>query len=144
MKKNTRLFLLIIILIALLSANVFADTDLKTNIESGILIDFSTGQILYEKDAHIQRYPSSTTKILTALIILENHTLDEIVTVDDDSPFVEGSKIFIFAGENLSVEQLLSAMLVTSANDCAEALAIYHSGSIEEFSNVMNKRAAET
>lgn len=143
MKKNIHLFLLIIILIALLSANVFADTDLKTNIESGILIDFSTGQILYEKDAHIQRYPSSTTKILTALIILENHTLDEIVTVDKDSPFVEGSKIFIFAGEELTVEQLLSAMLVTSANDCAEALAIFHSGSIEEFSKVMNKRAIE-
>jgi D-alanyl-D-alanine carboxypeptidase (penicillin-binding protein 5/6) len=111
--------------------------------ESGLLMDYETGQVLFEKDAHIRRYPSSTTKILTALIILENHTLDEVVIVDAESPFVEGSKIFIFDGESLTVEQLLNAMLIASANDCAEALAVYHSGSIENFAMEMNKRAYE-
>ncbi|MBN2261174.1 MAG: D-alanyl-D-alanine carboxypeptidase [Clostridiales bacterium] len=137
--------LITLLLIAILMQINFSFAVDKPNIigESAILIDYSSGQILYEKDAYSKFYPSSTTKILTALIILENHKLDEVVTIDSNSPYVEGSKIFIFEDEKLTVEQLLNAMLIASANDCAEALAVYHSGSIEAFADAMNERAKE-
>ncbi len=141
--KKLKLILFLTLISLLISAPVFADSKPEIVGESGILIDYTTGQILYEKNAYETYYPSSTTKILTALIILENHSLDEVVTVDAESPFVDGSKIFIFEDEKLTVEQLLSAMLIASANDCAEALAVYHSGSIEMFAQEMNERAKE-
>ncbi|BEP29907.1 D-alanyl-D-alanine carboxypeptidase family protein [Helicovermis profundi] len=111
--------------------------------KSAILIDGNTGQILYEKDSHKEMYPASTTKILTALIILENHKLDEIVTIDKDTPFTTGSRIYVIDGEKFTVKELLYAMLLESANDAAVALAKFHSGSVEEFSKVMNFRAKE-
>lgn len=111
--------------------------------KAGILIDFESGQILYQKNPHEKLYPASTTKMLTGLIILENHSLDEIVTIDSESPFVEGSKIFIEEGEHISVKDLLYATLIDSSNDCAAALAVFHSGSIQNFAVLMNQRAKE-
>ncbi|MEA3424410.1 MAG: D-alanyl-D-alanine carboxypeptidase family protein [Bacillota bacterium] len=143
MKKLYFLVVLSLLLILNYSMISFAEETPDIVGKSSILIDYSTGQILYEKISNEKFYPSSTTKILAALIILENHHLDEIVTVDSNSPFVEGSKIFIFENEELTVEQLLKSMLVASANDCAEALAVYHSGSIEAFSKEMNEKAKE-
>ena len=143
MKKTYFLIVLGLLLILNYSMISFAEETPNIVGNSGILIDYSTGQILYEKNSSGKFYPSSTTKILTALIILENHHLDEVVIIDSDSPFVDGSKIFIFENEELTVEQLLKSMLVASANDCAEALAVYHSGSIEAFSKEMNEKAKE-
>ncbi|MCH4886681.1 D-alanyl-D-alanine carboxypeptidase [Acidaminobacter sp. JC074] len=111
--------------------------------ESAILIDELTGQVLFEKDPDKKMYPASTTKILTALIILENHALDEVVTIDDKSPFIDGKRIYVIKDEKLTVEQLLYATLVESANDAAYALAVYHSGSVEAFCEVMNQRAKQ-
>jgi D-alanyl-D-alanine carboxypeptidase (penicillin-binding protein 5/6) len=128
-------------MILLITSPVFAATQPNITGEYAILMDQKSGQILYDKSADATWYPASTTKVLTALIILENHTLDEVVTVDGESPFVDGSKIFIFEDEQLTVEQLINAMLIASANDCAEALAVFHSGSIENFSLEMNQRA---
>jgi D-alanyl-D-alanine carboxypeptidase (penicillin-binding protein 5/6) len=111
--------------------------------EAGILINANTGQILFEKNIHTKLYPASTTKLLTALIIAENVNLNEQVTIDKQSPFTEGSRIYIREGEIFTIEQLLNALLVESANDVADALAIYYSGSIEEFAKVMNEKAIE-
>lgn len=111
--------------------------------EGAILINQDTGQILFEKNANIPMYPASTTKILTALIILEDCNLSDEVTIDADVPYVDGSGIALEAGEVLTVEQLLYAMLMVSANDAAEALAKHHSNTIEAFAVVMNQRAAE-
>jgi len=110
--------------------------------ESAILINEDTGQILFEKNANIPMYPASTTKILTALIILEDCDLTAEITIDNQVPYVDGSGIALEAGEVLNVDQLLHAMLMVSANDAAEALAKYHSGTIEAFAKVMNTRAA--
>ena len=109
--------------------------------ESAILIDELTGQVLFEKLPDKKMYPASTTKILTSIIILENHELDEVVTIDDKSPFIDGKRIYVIKDEKLTVEQLLYATLVESANDAAYALAVYHSGSAEAFSEVMNQKA---
>ncbi|GHU49012.1 hypothetical protein FACS1894127_1040 [Clostridia bacterium] len=115
----------------------------EVSADSAILIDAKTGEILYSKDINKKEYPASTTKIMTALLALERLELNEIVTVDDKSPFTKGSKIALNEGEELSVEELLYALLVPSANDAAEALAVRMSGSLDEFAKLMNSRAKE-
>ncbi|WZL71555.1 D-alanyl-D-alanine carboxypeptidase [Clostridiaceae bacterium 35-E11] len=110
---------------------------------SGILIDGDTGDILYEKNAHKPMYPASTTKIMTAILTLENANLQDKVIIDKDTPFVDGSRIYVIEGEIFTVEQLLYALLIDSANDAAVALAKHISGSIDDFAKLMNKRAKE-
>ncbi|MDN5352992.1 MAG: hypothetical protein PWQ12_1913 [Clostridiales bacterium] len=111
--------------------------------DGAILINASSGQVLFEKNSQTPLYPASTTKILTAIICLEDLNLSDVVTVDDEAPYVGGSHIALDVGEQLTVEQLLYALLMASANDAAVALAKYHSGSVEAFAEVMNERAAE-
>lgn len=101
-------------------------------------------QELLSKNADEITYPASTTKMMTALVVLENvENLDEIVTVDEESPFVGGSVIYIDVGEKISVRDLLYAMLVASGNDAASALAVHVGGSIEGFVDMMNAKADE-
>jgi len=109
--------------------------------EGAILINADTGQILFKKNAHKKLYPASTTKILTALIIAENYDLNDKVIIDSESPFTIGSRIYVHEDEIFTVEQLLNALLIDSANDVANALAIHHSGSIEAFAELMNEKA---
>jgi len=109
--------------------------------EGAILMNASTGQILFEKNAQKKLYPASTTKILTALLIEEKFNLDEEVVIDPESPFTIGARIYVNEDEIFTIEQLLNALLIDSANDVANALAIHHSGSIEEFSKKMNEKA---
>lgn len=98
---------------------------------------------LYEKDAHARRPMASTTKIMTALVVIDACRLDETVTVDARAAGVEGSSIYLQAGEKQTVENLLYALLLESANDAAAALALHVSGSIDGFADRMNARAAE-
>ena len=135
-------FLLILIILTNIVIPSFTE-NINIIAESAILIDGNTGQILYEKNINKKMYPASTTKILTALIILENHSLDEIVTIDKDTPFTTGSRIYVIEGEKFTVEQLLYALMLPSANDAAVALAKFHSKTTEEFAKVMNQRAKE-
>jgi len=125
------------------SAVAFALTPGDINAQSAILIDSDSSQMLFEKNSHELMFPASTTKLMTALLIIENHELNEIVTVDAKSPMATGSRIYIMEGETLTIEQMLHALLLASANDVAEALAVYDSGSIEAFAEKMNKRAVE-
>lgn len=111
--------------------------------ETAILIDAATGEILYEKNMHEQRYPASTTKIMTALLTLENLDLSKTVTIDAETPFTEGSRIYLLEGEQVTVEQLLYALLLESANDAGVALAKEIAGSVPEFAKMMNERAKQ-
>jgi len=111
--------------------------------EGCLLMDLDSGQVLFSKNAHDRFYPASTTKILTALIVLEKCDLSEIVTVGEDPPYIDGTKIYLFEDEQLTVEQMLYAMMLESANDCAEALAEHVSGSVEAFAVLMNQKAKE-
>jgi D-alanyl-D-alanine carboxypeptidase (penicillin-binding protein 5/6) len=111
--------------------------------ETAVLINQTSGQILFDKNANTPMYPASTTKILTAIIILSDLPLDEVVTIDAESPYAGGSHIALEPNEKLTIEQLLYALMITSANDVAEALAVHHSGSIEAFADIMNERAAQ-
>jgi len=108
---------------------------------SAILIDARTGETLYQKNADEPRQVASTQKLVTALIVAEQDPLDEPVKVSRPDTTVEPTKVGIRAGESYTRRQLLRAMLVHSANDCAAALARAHSGSLEEFSGEMNRLA---
>ena len=106
-----------------------------------MLIDASDGTILYEKNAHIKKGMASTTKILTAIVIIENCNLEETITITKDTIGIEGSSIYLEEGEKLTIKDLLYGLMLRSGNDCAETLAKYCCGSIESFATLMNETA---
>lgn len=108
---------------------------------SAILIDARTGRTLYQKNADEPRQVASTQKLVTALIVAERDPLDAPVSVSREDTLVEPTKVGIRAGESYPRLQLLRAMLVHSANDCASALARAHAGSFEAFADEMNELA---
>ena len=115
--------------------------------QSACLIDAHTGTVLYSKSGDERAYPASTTKVMTALVVLENCTnLNDIVTFSDAAVYgidPESSKIGAYSGEQLTVEQALYGLLLKSGNDCAVALAEYIAGSEAAFADMMNAKAAE-
>lgn len=115
----------------------------STSAKSAILYEAETGRILYQKNAEEQREIASTTKIMTALIVCENADLDEIVTVKPEFSGIEGTSIYLKAGEKISVKTLLYGMMLKSGNDAALALADCVGGSVERFVSMMNMRASE-
>lgn len=112
---------------------------------SAILMEARTGAVLYEKNIHDQLYPASITKILTALIAMEQCQLDEMITYSheavDSIDWQTDSNIGIRAGEQINLEQSLYGLLVGSANEVANALAEHISGSVPAFAQLMNQRA---
>lgn len=116
---------------------------LSTSAKAAILIEASTGNSIYEHNADVRLPMASTTKIMTALIAIESCKMDEMVTVASGAVGIEGSSVYLQAGENLSMEDLLHALMLESANDAAVAIAIEVAGSIEAFADMMNERAAQ-
>ena len=113
--------------------------------ESAALIDES-GQILYEKNANVKGYPASTTKIMTALVVLEK--LDELglgmdseVIIPEEAVGIEGSSIYLKKGERIRIEELLYGLMLQSGNDSATALAMCVGGSLSSFVSMMNEKA---
>ena len=98
--------------------------------------------VLAEQAADERLPMASTTKIMTALVVLETCPLDAVVTVPREAVGVEGSSMYLFAGETLTIETLLWGLLLSSANDAATALALYAAGSVAAFAARMNEKAA--
>ncbi|MBE6627453.1 MAG: D-alanyl-D-alanine carboxypeptidase [Ruminococcaceae bacterium] len=109
--------------------------------KSAILMLASTGEILYQKDCDVKLPMASTTKIMTALVALELGSPKQMIAVSPEAVGVEGSSIYLTAGEQLSLEQLLYALLLESANDAAVAIACGLSGSVDSFAKKMNEKA---
>lgn len=124
--------------------DIWADTPSIIG-ESGIVMEVSTGTILFEKNIHDTHYPASITKIMTALLAIENCEMDEIVTIPPEAVYMEdkGTHIALDAGEQLTVEECLYAILLASANDAAYALAEHVGGTYENFICMMNAKANE-
>ena len=128
------------------SASLSTDTFLNIESESAILIEENTGEILFEKNSHQKLHPASITKIMTILLIMEN-LKDNTISLNDTVPCSEnassmgGSQIWLSTNETLTVEEMLKAICVVSANDCAVAMAEYISGSEEAFVILMNEKA---
>jgi D-alanyl-D-alanine carboxypeptidase len=125
-----------------------ADAEPAIGAPAGILADLDTGAILWTKHADVARPIASLTKIMTAMLVLEHTDPDDVVTVAPEAVFAPdefgaGSTAGLRAGERLRVDDLLYALVLGSANDAAEALAIHVSGSIPAFVQAMNARAAE-
>ena len=143
------LTLTIFVLIGTFSTYVLANNTNSgpdINAESALLIDNKTNKVLYSKDMNRKMFPASTTKILTAILVLENHSLDEKVTASYNAVMTIPSgysTASIQIDEVLTVEQLLELLLVHSANDAANVLAEYTGGSIDSFVAMMNTKINE-
>lgn len=110
---------------------------------AGLVMEADTGTILYEKNIHEAHYPASITKILTTLLVLENSSMDEVVTFSHDSVYnTGGSGIARDVGEEMTMEQCLYGVMLASANECAYAVAEHVGGDIGSFVNMMNERAS--
>ena len=121
-----------------LCINVYA---LAPTAKSAVLIEQSTGKILYEKNAYQKLPMASTTKIMTAICAIENGNLDEMVEVDKSAVGVEGSSMYLGYGEKLTLRNLIYGLMLSSGNDAAVAVAMHISGSIEDFAALMNETA---
>ncbi|MBO5946363.1 MAG: D-alanyl-D-alanine carboxypeptidase [Clostridia bacterium] len=145
MKDNgTRLAAIFLIVAAAFSAlTVYAFSSDKPSVsaDAAALYEPERGTFLYEKNLNKRLPMASTTKIVTALIALENLPPDKIITVDDRAVGTDGSSIYLEHGEAMDAESLIYALMLSSANDAAEALAYEISGSIDSFSLLMNERA---
>lgn len=133
------------VLVICLTASMFTATALAVDIsgECAILIDADTKEILYEKNPDKQMLIASTTKIITAMVVLDHCKLDENVEMLPEYTAVEGSSTYLKAGDTVTVEELLYGLLLVSGNDAAAALAYHTAGSIEKFASLMNEKAAE-
>ena len=114
--------------------------------ETAVLIDGDTGQVLFEKNMHVKMYPASMTKIMTALIALEQGSLSDIISMSDEAVFSVGrdtSHIALSGGERLTLEQALYAAAIASANDASNGIAELIGGSMPAFAELMTARARE-
>lgn len=153
MKRLASMF--IAMLLAILPINLTfannidnANTPLEISSKSAILMDVSTGQILYEKNAHDKLPPASVTKVMTMLLICEaldsgKIKLDDKVQISENAASMGGSQIFLEPGETQDVNTLLKGIAVASANDGCVAMAEHIAGSVEGFVDMMNKKAQE-
>ena len=116
---------------------------LSPSARSAVLIDAHSGKVLYEKNAYSKMGMASTTKIMTALTVLRLASLSDTVSIPKEAVGTEGSSVYLCEGEELTVEQLLYALMLASANDAAVTLALFCSGSIEAFADEMNGYARE-
>ena len=110
--------------------------------QSAVLMS-AGGQLLYEREPDLMLPMASTTKLMTALIVLENCPLDRVVEIPADCCGIEGSSMYLRPGEHYSVEELLTGLLLASGNDAACALACCCAGNIESFCELMNRKAQE-
>lgn len=115
----------------------------RVTADAAVLMDWKTGTVLYEKNAHSIRHPASLTKMLTAVVALEHANLQDVVVVPEEACSVHGSSAGLRKGQRYTMEDLLYMLLLKSANDAACAIAIHVAGSIPEFARLMNDKARQ-
>ncbi len=141
MKKRILFLLLCSVLICSFCAKSYAMPILSS--KAACVMEVLTGRVLYAQNADARLPMASTTKIMTALLVLENGNLDNIVSIPEQAVGVQGSSIYLKKGEQFSRKSLLYALMLESGNDVATALALDVSGSINDFAQKMNVRAKE-
>ncbi|MBQ7779990.1 MAG: D-alanyl-D-alanine carboxypeptidase [Clostridia bacterium] len=117
--------------------------EISVSASSAVLIEAESGRVLYEKDADKRRPMASTTKIMTALVALENADINMTVKIPKEAVGIEGSSLYLIEGETLTLHELLYALMLRSANDAAMAIAIAVGGSVSDFAEMMNEKAEE-
>ena len=117
--------------------------NLKLNSRIGLIFDRNSKRILYEKNGLKQVPMASTTKIMTAIVVLENSELNDVVTISKKAAGTGGSRLGLRTNDKITVHDLLYGLMLKSGNDAAVALAEHVGGGIEEFADMMNKKAKE-
>lgn len=145
MKKWYLLMLTLLLLVYCLHSQTWsnraADPHLTISAQSAILMDAQTGRVLFEKNVDQPRLIASLTKIITAIVAIENGNLNDLVKVGPHSVGVEGSSIYLKVGEKLPLKTLLYGLMLRSGNDAATAIAEHIGGSVEGFVYLMNQKA---
>ncbi len=159
--KVKRFFLIFIIIILTITQPVYSDDEMETephtpvilgkvfaemkapsvNAFAAVVLEPSSGRVLYSKNAIVRRSIASTTKIMTALVALENGGLEDEVTISKRAADIRGSSLGLKTGQKYTLKELLYAMLMMSANDAAIAVAEHIGGTVESFSDMMNIKA---
>ncbi|MTI60779.1 MAG: D-alanyl-D-alanine carboxypeptidase [Firmicutes bacterium] len=140
---NLSIFFLFIFLLILFSQSLVVIAAPYVSANSACVIDLETRQVLYNKNMHLKCPPASTTKILTSIVAIEESNINDVVTVSRKAAYQEGSSIYLSEGEKIRLEELLYGVMLASGNDAAMAIADHISGSVEEYAELMNRRAVE-
>lgn len=143
MKKVVIFVIIATMLLRGLASFCYAEEVPSVSARSAVLMDADTGQVLSSHNAYERMGMASTTKIMTALTVLSMCAPTDTVTVAKEAVGTEGSSVYLCEGEKMTVEHLLYALLLSSANDAAVALAIHCAGSVEQFADRMNDLASQ-
>lgn len=149
MNKRIKKIIIEIVFIAIIMSNsifVYAANVFSVDSKASLVVETNSGKIIHQDNAEVQNYPASVTKILTAIIVLEKCELNDIVTVTKSaiSNIPSGYVVApLLEGEKIKVEDLLYALMLKSSNDAAYVLAEHVGGSVDGFSEIMNKKAKE-
>lgn len=142
MKKRI-ISLILSLALAICTFSLLRVSALDLSAKAAAILSADTGEVVYAKNASARLPMASTTKIMTALVALENTSPDEVVIVAPEAAGIEGSSVYLFAGEKIKMETLLYALMLESANDAAAAIAYHIAGGIEAFAGMMNAKARE-
>ncbi|RLQ84938.1 D-alanyl-D-alanine carboxypeptidase family protein [Planomicrobium sp. Y74] len=142
MKKLVAVSTILVMIHILFASAVFSKTAAPSlpilSSEAAIVMEATTGQVLYEKNARSQMYPASITKIATAIYAIENGSLSDVVTISQKARNTVGTRVYLEEGEQVTLEKLLLGLLVNSGNDAGVAVAEHISGSVESFASDVN------
>ncbi|MDX8366660.1 D-alanyl-D-alanine carboxypeptidase family protein [Cytobacillus sp. IB215665] len=142
-KKLVKLCIIIIFMCSIQIKSYIAyasdESTFNINSEAALLLDGSTGDVLYSKNGDQRMYPASLTKILTAIIAIEEGNLEDQVTVSENARNVDGTRVYLEVGEQVTLLKLIQGLLINSGNDAGVAIAEYFDGSEEKFAERMNK-----
>lgn len=132
-----------ILWLTVLFLSVIGRAQVQVSAESAIIIDAESGKVLWQKNPDVSRFPASTTKIMTAMLLIEHCTPDEIITAPPDIDKVGDASMHLKPGEKITASDMLYALMLRSANDGCVAVADHIAGSVPKFAEMMNARAKE-
>ncbi|WP_094602821.1 D-alanyl-D-alanine carboxypeptidase DacB [Sporomusa silvacetica DSM 10669] len=142
MRQLANLGILLVIGLVFLPTTVFAgDFGPELTAKAAIVMEASTGKVLYSRNANERRYPASTTKVITLITALEYGNLDDNVTASPNAATTEGSSLWLSPGEQLKLRDMLYGIMLVSGNDATVAVAEHISGSVEGFAKLMTEKA---
>lgn len=141
MKQKILTIISLLIFICLFNNTEIAQAQVTVSAEAAALMNADTGELLFVKEPNKELPIASLTKIMTAILAIENGNLDAIVTFSENAANQPPSKIFVQAGDSLTLRDLLYALLLESGNDVAVAIAEYIAGNVDSFVNLMNQKA---
>ncbi len=147
-KRTVSVIIICIYLLFTLAFGLSADVNIDENIAAAILIESTTGKVLYEKNADEKHIPASVTKVMTMLLIMEaiesgSICYDDMVTASANAASMGGSQVYLKEGEQFSVTDMLKSITMASANDACVAMAEHIAGSEEAFVTMMNDKAKQ-